>query len=257
MTGERVGNDSNQTTAEGYGLEVCELQFETVGALQDHLYRVFGERNAEHLNTMEDCIKLFAVSIRDLRQARREQDKSATDLALARLGSRIFAFTHLDAANITVHEGLEAKYPIAGCAYCYKSPCVCGDTRKEVKLAWGEVGARTHWDLADWQMCLEGMYGANNRARGFDYVTARLSDELTEITALSYFAPRLGPTELTRHVKLELADLMAWTLAAGNILGVNVQAAVEARYSEGCPTCNSPQCQCGEDQFDHVYDILG
>jgi len=106
-------------------------------------------------------------------------------------------------------------------------------------------------------MELARLYGESNERRGFDYVTGRLSDELVEVMALQHFAPRMKPEELQREYELELADLMAWTLAVGNIVGVNAQAAITERYGRGCPTCGQPVCRCTSGEFDHVYDILG
>jgi hypothetical protein len=257
MTGERSqeslgGHDSQH--------EILYVpKFETVDALQDHLQGVYGERNQQHLNTLDDCIKLFAVGIRDVREALRGRspEPRVLDVAFARLGARALAFAYIDNMNVSVCEGLEAKFPESGCAYCRQSPRVCDEDRAKAQLGWDAVGARKDWSLSDWQRYLYELYGDRNSSRGIDYVAGRLSDELTEVIALSHFAPRLPNSSLRRELQLEVADLIGWTCAAGSLLHTDVQQAVEWRYGDGCPTCGSAVCSCVDEQFDHVYDILG
>lgn len=231
--------------------------FKTVDSIQHHLEYVFGQRNMTQLNTMAECISLFAVAIRDLRQARRLNDLHLVRTAFARLGSRAFTFANADNRGVRISTALEAKYPLEGCAYCRRPICICGETRDKPRLRWDEVGKRSSWDLRDWQKKLEHVYGKSNRARGFDYVSGRLSDELVEIMALEHFSHHSNHVRVDREYPLEIADLMAWTLAAGNIAGVDVQGAIEWRYSNGCPTCHKAQCHCTQHEFDHVYAILG
>ena len=65
-------------------------KFETVDALQAHFTELYGERNQEFLHNPMDCVALFAVGTRDLRQALRAENEEAQRVAIARLGSRIF-----------------------------------------------------------------------------------------------------------------------------------------------------------------------
>lgn len=233
-----------------------QLFFENLDGLQEHLNNLYGARNAEYLSSPMDCVALFAVGTRDLRQALRADDDELQRVAVARLGSRIFPFTQLSEEPLLVREGLEVKYPILGCSYCGSHPCQCGETRGDANLAWDEVGLREHWSLSRWQREMDFMYGDHNRERGISYVTGRLDDELVEVMALEHFAPRLKSDELRSQRILELADLTAWTLGIGNVLGIDVQEVVEERYGDGCATCSAMPCVCAEHDFDHVYDIL-
>lgn len=230
-------------------------QFDTLDALQQHFDAVYGPRNSEHLRSTTEAMQLFAVGIRDLRESRREDNPAMTEVALARLGSRVFTLAQAY-GNIQVGESLEQKYPANGCAYCGQIPCGCGETRDHAVLDQSGKGQRKDWDLSHWQQFLDQVYGDRNRQRGFDNVTGRLTDELIEAIALEHFAGRMDDEQLHRHYSHGIADLAAWVLAVGNVVGVDVQKAVENRYGNGCPTCGNFQCSCSEEQFSHVYEIL-
>lgn len=240
------------------GAEFIEVEhlFSSVESMQRHFDELYGVRNAERLPTAHDCVDLFAVGIRDLRQARRASDEDMVRLGLARLGSRLFPFAMVAGESLSVAAGLEIKYPMVGCGYCRNVPCTCAEVRGDAMLALDEVGDRASWSLSDWQKWLHGVYNLKNQERGVDYTIGRLSDELVELIALEHFASKMKPDELRLQRMLEVADLTAWTLAIGNLLEINVQTVVEERYGNGCPTCGAFPCSCSSDDFDHVYEIL-
>jgi len=118
------------------------------------------------------------------------------------------------------------------------------------------VGEQSTWDLRTWQDYLGHLYGGVNAAKGLDYTLSRLFAECSEVTVTEYRIPKMKIPEIYEEYSLELADVTAWTLAAANIMGVDLQSAIEDRYGRGCATCGLTQCKCNTEQFDHVYDGL-
>jgi len=48
----------------------------------------------------------------------------------------------------------------------------------------------------------------------------------------------------SRGLECEVADLLAWLLSFCNVVGIDLEDAVLARYRSGCPACGSKPCQC-------------
>jgi NTP pyrophosphatase (non-canonical NTP hydrolase) len=41
-----------------------------------------------------------------------------------------------------------------------------------------------------------------------------------------------------------MADVLAWLATLANVRGVDLEAAVAAKYGAGCPACGSTPCSC-------------
>jgi len=67
-----------------------------------------------------------------------------------------------------------------------------------------------------------------------------------------WFAEEVG--ELARsirhadseHMKEEFADVFAWLCTMANLVGVDLEEAVLAKYERGCPRCGLKPCECKE-----------
>ena len=44
----------------------------------------------------------------------------------------------------------------------------------------------------------------------------------------------------------EFADVLAWLATLANIAGVDLEAAVRAKYGGGCPGCGKTPCACAQ-----------
>ncbi len=42
----------------------------------------------------------------------------------------------------------------------------------------------------------------------------------------------------------EVADLLAWLLSFCNVLKIDLEKAILAKYGSGCPLCGSKPCRC-------------
>jgi len=42
----------------------------------------------------------------------------------------------------------------------------------------------------------------------------------------------------------EVADLLAWLLSFCNVVGIDLEKAILAKYGGGCPLCGSKPCRC-------------
>jgi len=62
-------------------------------------------------------------------------------------------------------------------------------------------------------------------------------EEVGELSA----ALRGGSKE---EVAAEFADVLAWLATLANNAGIDLEAAVEAKYGKGCPGCGQVPCTC-------------
>ena len=88
------------------------------------------------------------------------------------------------------------------------------------------------------QDLIRTMYGAKDGARGAEGTFMWFMEEVGELSA----ALRGGSAE---ERAAEFADVLAWLATLANTAGVDLDAAVAAKYGGGCPGCHRSPCACG------------
>ncbi len=91
--------------------------------------------------------------------------------------------------------------------------------------------------LAEFQGLIRAMYLEKDLERGIDGTFMWLMEEVGELAA----ALRERDTEAQRG---EFADVLAWLATIANVAGVDLTAAVRAKYGDGCPGCGALVCVC-------------
>ena len=91
--------------------------------------------------------------------------------------------------------------------------------------------------LAEFQELIRRMYLPKDVARGVDGTFMWLIEEMGELAA----ALREGSTQQQAE---EFADVLAWLTTIANVVGVDLTAAVSAKYGAGCPGCGRLICTC-------------
>jgi len=87
------------------------------------------------------------------------------------------------------------------------------------------------------QRLIHETYDAKDRSRGVEGTFMWFMEEVGELSA----ALR-GGSDAERAA--EFADLLAWLATLANIVGVDLDAAVAAKYGQGCPGCRRMPCMC-------------
>ncbi len=229
--------------------------------LMDHSFELYGWRNAIHLPALADRRDFLSAGISDLQNAvRKNYGKSTKSVRLSRVLSRIFCIAdHFRALPLV--DAMCCKYPATHCAYCKAMPCVCQERRDEATLLELPMEQQLKWGLRDWQDGLWAKYGVRNQERGIDYALNRLCAEIYEITTLSHRVLRGDMREAPLRVisweyAKELADTIAWTLAASSILDIDLQEVMVDRYGDTCGTCGNRPCDCPAFRFDPLPEDL-
>ncbi len=93
--------------------------------------------------------------------------------------------------------------------------------------------------LEDFQTLIRRMYMEKDVARGVDGTFMWLIEEVGELAA----ALREGTREQQAE---EFADVLAWLVTIANVAGVDLNAAVAAKYGGGCPGCGLFACECSD-----------
>jgi NTP pyrophosphatase (non-canonical NTP hydrolase) len=92
--------------------------------------------------------------------------------------------------------------------------------------------------LGELQGVIRELYGSKDESRGIDGTFMWFMEEVGELAA----ALRGGTHE---QRMLEFADVLAWLATLANGAGVDLDAAIQAKYGGGCPGCGSRPCRCG------------
>ena len=93
--------------------------------------------------------------------------------------------------------------------------------------------------LAQLQQLIRDTYDAKDRRRGVEGTFMWFMEEVGELSAAlrSDDKPALAA---------EFADVLAWLATLANIAGVDLDAAVRAKYGGGCPGCGRTPCVCDQ-----------
>jgi len=103
--------------------------------------------------------------------------------------------------------------------------------------------------IGEFQQLIRNIYFDKDSRRGVDGTYRWLSEEMGELAR----ALRQGDRNNLRE---EFADVLAWLVSLATLKGIEMEAAC-ARYSAGCPKCDSIPCRCPEPSppefpgFDH------
>jgi NTP pyrophosphatase (non-canonical NTP hydrolase) len=93
--------------------------------------------------------------------------------------------------------------------------------------------------LGQLQQVIRDLYGAKDGRRGVEGTFMWFMEEVGELSA----ALR-GGSDAERAA--EFADVLAWLATLANIAGVDLEAAVRAKYGGGCPGCRLTPCICDQ-----------
>jgi len=93
--------------------------------------------------------------------------------------------------------------------------------------------------LAELQQLIRDTYGAKDGRRGAEGTFMWFMEEIGELSA----ALRSGTHQERAH---EFADVLAWLATLANIAGVDLEAAIRAKYGGGCPGCGHTPCACDQ-----------
>src|SRR5262245_36136769 len=96
---------------------------------------------------------------------------------------------------------------------------------------------REPWTLARLQTVIRELYGEKDARRGIEGTFMWLMEEVGELSAALRSGNKPG-------LALEFADVLAWLATIANVAGIDLEAAVEAKYGAGCPGCGQSPCVC-------------
>jgi NTP pyrophosphatase (non-canonical NTP hydrolase) len=95
--------------------------------------------------------------------------------------------------------------------------------------------------IGDLQRHIRQMYFEKDVARGVDGTFMWLMEEVGELAAALRGNDRENLAE-------EFADVIAWLATIANVAGVDLNAALVAKYGHGCPGCGRLECECPDSE---------
>ncbi len=91
--------------------------------------------------------------------------------------------------------------------------------------------------IADLQKHIRTMYFEKDVLRGVDGTFMWLMEEIGELAAALRGDDRENLAE-------EFADVIAWLATIANVAQIDLNAALIAKYGNGCPGCSRLECIC-------------
>lgn len=87
------------------------------------------------------------------------------------------------------------------------------------------------------QQLIRRMYHEKDAARGIEGTFMWFTEEIGELAS----ALRGGTKE---EQSLEFADVIAWLVTMANVAEIDLEAALQQKYGQGCPGCGRFDCVC-------------
>ena len=91
--------------------------------------------------------------------------------------------------------------------------------------------------IQEFQALIEQIYLDRDSARGIEGTHMWFAEEVGELT-------RALRRDDRDNLEEEFADVLAWLVTMASIRGVDLQAAAQTKYANGCPRCHSTPCGC-------------
>ena len=95
------------------------------------------------------------------------------------------------------------------------------------------------FSLGQLQQIIRDTYDTKDRRRGVEGTFMWFMEEVGELAA----ALRGGSAA---ERAAEFADVLAWLATLANVVGVDLEKAVRAKYGGGCPGCGRTPCVCDQ-----------
>lgn len=222
----------------------------TLNELVAHFDRLFGGRDRLFFPTMPDQIGLLQIRIGDLqnlvRKAGVTQDPRF-EIPLRRIFVRFCGLVNF--YGIDLAEYMVRKFPLSGCGYCRQMPCVCAEEERDQHSVVPSEEDRLQqitWSLSEWVQHLQSMYGSSPVNQSLPQIALRLYREVSELTAAISGARTSAKSnqDIYDEIGLEMADILAWTIAAAIQSGVDLETAIWGHYGQGCARCHQIPCIC-------------
>ena len=99
----------------------------------------------------------------------------------------------------------------------------------------------TQLSLGDVQQHIRKMYFEKDAARGVEGTFMWLMEEVGELSSALRGDDRENLAE-------EFADVVAWLATIANIVDIDLNAAMVAKYGGGCPGCGRLACECPDSE---------
>lgn len=97
--------------------------------------------------------------------------------------------------------------------------------------------SRGELTFADLQQHIRRMYFEKDVQRGVDGTFMWLMEEVGELASALRGNDRENLAE-------EFADVIAWLVTIANVAEIDLDAALSAKYGQGCPGCRRLVCEC-------------
>lgn len=118
---------------------------------------------------------------------------------------------------------------------------LAGSRKRPVPLQSRPMSDSNELSFADLQRHIRQMYYEKDAARGVEGTFMWLMEEVGELSS----ALRGNDEE---NLAEEFADVIAWLTTIANVAGVDLNAALVAKYGHGCPGCTRLVCECPDSE---------
>lgn len=227
----------------------------TLPEWQDYLKGLYEGQNSWRLHSRDARIAFYRQSVSEFKSmVESGAGKLELQAGAVRPAARLIAVGN-GIQGFSMGLAMAWKFPESGCVYCGFKPCDCGAVKGEAKINFhNPEHSQINRSVRRLQMNQrETYFDKNIAAGGIEFIMERQDlevDELEEANDLSKKPAAVSgftKIELQKSMSLEIADNLAWILAAANTLNIDLQTALQERYFPFCWSCHRNPCHCDND----------
>lgn len=213
----------------------------------------YTRNNRIYIPSLSGLVSMLSISIGKARDTvRAELSKKLIGKSLAHVVSWTFAIVN-HFKDMPFAEAMCKKYPTK-CGYCGNPHCHCPDAARKKHRKGRVQSVRLKWSLRDHQDNLRELYAQRNEEeeKGVDYIFNRLFQEVVELMQnLAGDCVGEDANEIEEAYALELADILAWTIALANYFKIDLERSLSIWYGKGCAECRRMPCKCRRFMVSH------
>lgn len=198
--------------------------------------QIYGATNSINYEKSDMVTRLHRYVTLILKAVRKNETEGvAFNLTMAFSWSTALA----NALHIELQAEVWNRFP-GVCCYCGCIPCTC-HKRGQSRITYCPTSREQVSNLRDYQLCFVQIYPNNTLLDS----AAHLAEEVDELDeALTQFRGT-HDKNIFENIKIELVDVIANIFAVANVLRIDLGHEMEISFLDGCPKCNTFNCECG------------
>jgi NTP pyrophosphatase (non-canonical NTP hydrolase) len=209
-------------------------------ARNDAVYRQVNDRHYSAERMFARLHRHITHVLKAVRKGEQEKRPEAYEHIMYHLCMAFsWSLSMLNRYHINLADDMWRRFP-GVCPYCGEAPCCCKKRPKDRQKLVGKTRGQQPISFRDWQKMFAEVYP------NIVLVSAiHLAEEAGEVNEALHAHSATHQDDNFWKIVEELVDVVTNIFGVANCLKLDLAAGMAAYFSDGCPRCKKPVCECG------------